>query len=89
MAEFQHEHNDAVVGRSGTPNDEQGLAYTHTPVPGACVCLQAASTDSPGTRVHACPTMIITVVRSQTFFLCVRDVLLWMDVCAHRHFFGQ
>lgn len=38
--EFRNNHNDAGERRSGTPSDEQGLSYTHTPLPGlACVCV--------------------------------------------------
>lgn len=29
--------DDAGERRSGTPCDEQGLSYTHTPLPGVCV----------------------------------------------------
>lgn len=79
MAEFRNDHNDAGERRSGTPSDEQGLSYTHTALPGVCVCLRATCTDSPGTRVYACPAMIITARRSHSKCVCKACVCVHMS----------
>lgn len=84
-SEFWNDHIDVGQRRSGTPSDEQGLSYTHTPLPGACVCLRGTCTDSPETRVHACPAMIITLRRSHSQCVCVcvwhKWVYVQMFVC--------
>lgn len=85
-AEYRNDHNDAGERRSGTPSDEQGLSYTHihtTPC-SVCVCLcvylWATYTDSPGTRVHACPAMIITT-RRRSHSECVCMACVYVSVC--------
>lgn len=51
-AEFRNDHIDVGQRRSGTPSDEQGLSYTHTPLPGACVCVYEELAQIP--QRHVC-----------------------------------
>lgn len=93
MAEFQHEHNDAVEGRSGTPNDEQGLTYAHTPVPGACVCVcvfTGSSRRFPGDTCARLPHYDNYCGEiTNLFCACVTCICAQVDVCARRHFFDS
>lgn len=63
--------------RSGTPNDEQGLSYTHTPLPEACV-FTGYYTDSPGDTC-ACLPYYDNYCGEITDLLCVHD----MHICTY------
>lgn len=85
-AEFRNDHNDAGERRSGTPGDEQGLSCTHTPLPGACVCLRATCTDSPRDAC-ACLPCYDNYCEEITLPACVHGmrVCVHMDVCVYGH----
>ena len=66
-------------GVQGHPVTNKGLVMNtrHSP---ERVCLQATTTDSRGTRVHACPTMIISAGISQSLCVCEACVFVHMNV---------
>lgn len=76
--------NDAGERHSGTPNDEQGLSYSHTPLPEACV-FTGYYTDSPGDTCACLPYYnnycgeITDLLRMVCTYECLRAVVFFYE----------